>query len=119
MLLSRVLLLMAGVMHRANSDVGAGRGQTQRMSASQYPSEQTVEIQRYGPTQISDQPWGFGAVTSRPSFETSLRAISRSRPIARKMRRRLIALAGATDRSNTVRKGIILKATTQERKGGG
>jgi signal transduction histidine kinase len=32
-------------------------------------------------------PWSLGAVRSRPSFESSLRAIRRSRPKARKMSR--------------------------------
>src|SRR5262245_22575030 len=72
-----------------------GRGQTWPKPASQYPSEQIVEIQRYRP---SDQPWSLGAVRSKPNLESSLRAISRIRPIARKMRRRLMALAGATDK---------------------
>jgi hypothetical protein len=40
----------------------------------------------------------LGAVTSRPSLESWLRAISRIKPVARKMRRRLIALAGAADK---------------------
>src|SRR5262245_19072467 len=44
------------------------------------------------------QPWSLGAVRSMPSLESSLRAISRRRPSARKMRRRLTALAGATDK---------------------
>src|SRR5262245_5938354 len=50
---------------------------------------------RYG--RLGHQPWSLGAVTSRPSLESSLRAMSRSRPRPRKMRRRLTALAGATD----------------------
>ena len=45
-----------------------------------------------------DQPWSLGAVTSRPSFESSFKPIRRSRPRARKIRRRLMALAGATDK---------------------
>src|SRR6516165_2196322 len=74
-------------------------GPNGQLASQPIPSEQIVEIRRYGPTQISDQPWTLGAVTSRPSFESSLRAIRRSRPIARKMRRRLMALAGATDKT--------------------
>src|SRR5262245_10382651 len=52
---------------------------------------------------ISDQPWSLGAVKLRPSLESSLRAISRIRPNARKMRRRLMAFAGATDKRITGR----------------
>jgi hypothetical protein len=44
------------------------------------------------------QPCSLGAATSRANLESSLRAMSRIRPIARKMRRRLTALAGVTDK---------------------
>jgi len=59
-----------------------------------------VKNSKAWPSQTA-QPWSLGAVTSRPSFESSLRAIRRIRPSARKMRRRLTALAGATDNSIT------------------
>jgi hypothetical protein len=52
----------------------------------------------------------LGAVTSRPSFESSLRAISRIRPRARKIRRRLTALAGAIDKTTTGKNDDIVTA---------
>jgi hypothetical protein len=79
-----------------------GRATTPYPGAKTWPStwpqgsaQILYEILTYG--RLGHQPWSFGAVTSRPSFDISLRAISRSRPRARKMRRRLTALAGATD----------------------
>src|SRR5262245_21731492 len=92
-------------MHHAIGDVGVRTGgQTRPTPASQYPSEQIVEIQRYGPP---DQPWSLGAVRSRPSFESSLRTIRRRRPSARKTRRRLIALAGTSDKIMSVKTNKI------------
>src|SRR5262245_21348604 len=59
---------------------------------------------------LCHQPVSLGAVTSRPSFESSLRAISRIRPIKRKSRRRLTVLAGATDKRNTGKNHDITNA---------
>jgi hypothetical protein len=47
---------------------------------------------------VGDQLGGLSTLISKPSFESSFRPISRSKPRARKMRRRLTALAGAAVR---------------------
>jgi hypothetical protein len=55
------------------------------------------------------QPWG--ALKSRPSLESSFKAIRRRTPRASQMRRRLTALAGATDQRISGEVGIILTPT--------
>jgi hypothetical protein len=92
-------------MRQRPRGVGAGAG------PNLADASQPIALREFSPSLKvwADQPWSFGAVTSRPSFESSLRAISRISPNARKMRRRLMALAGATDRRSTVRTGIIVR----------
>src|SRR5262249_251211 len=94
-------------MHIGNVDRGAGAGPNSADASQPIPLRANCRISRYGP---SDQPWSLGGVRSKPNLESSLRAISRRRPNARKMRRRLMALAGATDKTISGRNMIIAYA---------
>src|SRR5262249_5419538 len=52
-------------------------------------------------------PWAWGAVKSRLSLESSFKAIRRRRPRPRKIRRRLTAFAGATNKRISGKQSVI------------